>query len=112
MNTMSYGSYVAKIEYDEVADLFHGEVINCKDVITFQGESVPMLHQAMKDSVDFYLDHCKAMGKAPETSLPGKFVLRFQDPQDHLKIYLAAKQEGKSVSSWARDHLLRVAEAA
>lgn len=28
MNTMTYGGYVTNLEYDEAADLFHGEVIN------------------------------------------------------------------------------------
>jgi len=40
MNTMSYKCYEAVVEYDEDAEIFHGEVMNTRDVITFQGRSV------------------------------------------------------------------------
>lgn len=40
MNTMTYGDYEALVAYDEDADLFHGEVMNLRDVITFQGRRV------------------------------------------------------------------------
>jgi len=35
--------------------LFHGEVIDLRDVITFQGTSVEELKSAFQDSVDDYL---------------------------------------------------------
>ena len=87
-NMMHYKNYIAKISFDEEAGFFHGEVINCKDVITFQGNSVRELQKALGESVEFYLNHCQQRGKEPAATLPGTFVLRFQDPQDHLKIYL------------------------
>ncbi|MDB5083198.1 MAG: HicB family protein, partial [Bacilli bacterium] len=34
---MNYKGYLARIEFDSEARMFHGEVINTKDVITFQG---------------------------------------------------------------------------
>lgn len=34
---MTYKGYAACIEFDEDAGIFHGEVIDTKDVITFQG---------------------------------------------------------------------------
>lgn len=37
---MQYHSYLARVEYDDEATIFHGEVINTRDVITFQGKSV------------------------------------------------------------------------
>lgn len=37
MNVMTYKDYEALVEYDEDAGLFHGEVMNLRDVITFQG---------------------------------------------------------------------------
>ena len=40
MNTMNYKGYTGKFEYDSDADLFHGEVLNLRDVITFQGRSI------------------------------------------------------------------------
>ena len=37
---MEYKGYFAKVEFDDEANIFHGEVINLRDVITFEGETV------------------------------------------------------------------------
>ena len=50
MNTMAYKGYEALVQYDEDAEILHGEVLNLKDVITFQGRSVAELKQAFADS--------------------------------------------------------------
>ena len=55
---MFYKGYQSKVELDEEAGVFHGEVINTRDVITFQGTSVEELKQAFEDSVDDYLEFC------------------------------------------------------
>jgi len=34
---MDYKGYFSKIVFDEEANIFHGEVINLRDVITFEG---------------------------------------------------------------------------
>ncbi len=40
MNVMTYKGYEALVQYGEDAEIFHGEVMNLRDVITFQGCSV------------------------------------------------------------------------
>ena len=57
---MTYKGYQARVEMDEEAGLFHGEVINTRDVITFQGRTVRQLKKAFADSVDDYLEFCAA----------------------------------------------------
>ena len=52
---MDYKGYVGMVEFDDEADIFHGEVVNLRDVITFQGRSVDALRQAFEESVDDYL---------------------------------------------------------
>jgi predicted HicB family RNase H-like nuclease len=37
---LHYKAYTGKVELDEVAAIFHGEVVDIKDVITFQGKSL------------------------------------------------------------------------
>jgi predicted HicB family RNase H-like nuclease len=34
---MEYKGYFAKVEFDDDANIFHGEVINLRDVISFIG---------------------------------------------------------------------------
>ena len=54
-----YKGYIGKVDFNEEKDLFHGEVINTRDVITFKGKSVRELKKGLRDSVDDYLDFCK-----------------------------------------------------
>ena len=37
MNAMAYKGYEAIVDYDADAELFHGEVVNTRDVITSRG---------------------------------------------------------------------------
>jgi len=62
---MEYKKYLAHTEYDAEADIFHGEVINIRDVITFQGKSTDELRRALEDSVEDYLEFCKERGEEP-----------------------------------------------
>ena len=41
--------FIGNVEFDRGAGLFHGEVINTRDVITFQGRSVTELKKAGSD---------------------------------------------------------------
>ncbi len=49
---MEYRGYLGRVEYDDDAGLFHGEVVNLRDVITFQGTCVEELRQAFFDSIE------------------------------------------------------------
>ena len=57
---LEYKGYVGKVEYDHEAEIFHGEVLDTRDVITFQGDSVKSLQMAFADSVEVYLVFCTA----------------------------------------------------
>lgn len=37
---MIYKGYIGHVEFDDEIEIFHGEVINTRDVITFQGSTV------------------------------------------------------------------------
>ena len=38
--------------WDDEAEIFHGEVIGIKDVVTFQGKTAKELKKVFKESVD------------------------------------------------------------
>ncbi|AFY49546.1 protein encoded in hypervariable junctions of pilus gene clusters [Nostoc sp. PCC 7524] len=105
---MKYKGYEAVVEFDDEAEIFHGEVINIRDVITFQGDSVKELKQAFYDSVDDYLEFCKERGEEPEKPFSGKFMLRI-NPELHKTIAIKAKKEGQSLNSWIEKCLSRYA---
>jgi predicted HicB family RNase H-like nuclease len=68
---MTHKGYQAKVNLNEESGMFHGEVINTRDVITFQGSSVAELKQAFEDSVDDYLDFCASRREDPEKPFSG-----------------------------------------
>jgi len=101
---MEYKGYMGKVEFDDEAAIFHGEVINTRDVVTFQGESVKELKKAFRDSVDDYLAFCAERGEEPDKPFSGQFVARIS-PELHRKVNLAARASGKSLNTWVTEQL-------
>ena len=108
MNTMSYKGYEALVSYDEDAELFHGEVVNTRDVLTFQGLSVGELKQALADTVEDYLTFCRERGEEPEKPFSGQFIVRIEPPL-HRAAVSAARREGLSLNRWVAKALERAA---
>ena len=96
---MTYKGYIGVVEFDEEAGIFHGEVINTRDVITFQGTCVEDLRQAFIDSIEDYLEFCKERGEEPERPFKGNLGLRMP-PNIHQQAYIRAKQAGISLNEW------------
>jgi predicted HicB family RNase H-like nuclease len=69
---MEYKGYFAKVEFDDEADIFHGEIINLRDLVTFQGQTVDELRKAFRDSIDDYLEFCAERGEEQEKPCSGK----------------------------------------
>ncbi|HAH45193.1 type II toxin-antitoxin system HicB family antitoxin [Gimesia sp.] len=101
---MNYKGYLGKVEFDDEAAVFHGEVINTRDVITFQGESVAELKQAFQDSINDYLSFCKERGESAEKPFSGQFVTRIP-PELHRQATLAASLSGTSLNAWVTEQL-------
>ncbi len=99
---LKYKGYFGHVVFDEEAEIFHGEVINTRDVITFQGTSVSSLKKAFKDSIEDYLEFCEERGEEPERPFSGKFNVRL-DPELHREAYAAAKSAGKSLNTWVAE---------
>ena len=94
---MNYHGYIGHVEYDDEQHIFTGSVINTRDVITFQGETVQELEKAFRDSVDDYLAWCKEDGIEPEKPYSGRFNVRV-DPAVHQRAAIAAKKQGISLN--------------
>jgi len=101
---LNYKGYHGKVEFDEEAGIFHGEVLDLRDIITFQGKSVDELNQAFQDSIDDYLEFCRARGEEPDKPFSGRLMLRLPG-EIHRKVYLRAKKEGKSLNEYITEKL-------
>ena len=101
---MEYKGYVGKVEFDDEAGIFHGEVLDTRDVITFQGQSVAELKTAFEESIDDYLAFCKQRGEDPNKPFSGQFVTRIP-PELHRQVNRAASISGKSLNAWVVEQL-------
>lgn len=94
---MEHKGYIGRVEFDDEAEIFHGEVINTHDVITFQGESVTELKHAFRESVEDYLEWCAERGETPEKPYSGRFVLRL-GPELHRDLAIEAAHQHTSLN--------------
>lgn len=101
---MEYQGYLGKVEFDDAAGVFHGEVINIRDVVTFQGDTVTKLKKAFRESIDDYLAFCQQRGEDPDKPFSGQFVTRIS-PELHRLVNAAAKLSGKSLNAWVAEQL-------
>ncbi len=61
---------------DGTGRIFHGEIINTKDVITFQVKTLAESETVSNESIDEYIGWCIEEGVKPEKPYSGKFNLR------------------------------------
>src|SRR5229473_3942018 len=101
---MKYKDYLADVQFDDETGIFHGEAINTRDAITFQGVSVKKLRKAFKDSIEDYLTFCKQRGEEPDKPFSGQFVTRIP-PELHRQVNLEASISGKSLNAWVVEQL-------
>jgi predicted HicB family RNase H-like nuclease len=107
LKKMKYKNFEAAVKFDEDAEIFHGEVVNTRDVITFQGISVEELKQAFEDSIEDYLEFCRERGEEPNQPFSGELVVRIS-PELHRQLYRKAKRSGKSLDSLVEESLAAI----
>ncbi len=101
---LEYKGYVGQLEFDDSVGVFHGRVINTRDIINFEGTSVKEIQQAFRESVDDYLEWCAERGEEPDKPFSGKFTVRI-NPELHRKIHIQAQLENESVNAWVAEKL-------
>lgn len=101
---LQYKGYSGAVDLEAEAGVFHGEVLDLRDVVTFEGRSVEEVEQAFRDSVDDYLEMCAARGEQPDRPFSGRLMVRLS-PDLHRELYLRARGEGKSLNRWISERL-------
>jgi predicted HicB family RNase H-like nuclease len=104
---IEYKGYTGAIEFDPELRLFTGHVVDLRDEIYFEGDSVEALEASMKRAVDHYMGVCRQRGEDPERPFSGKLNVRL-GPELHRAAVIAAAAEGESLNNW----LVRVVETA
>ena len=108
---MTYKGYTASVEVDADAGILFGRVLDIKDVITFKAKTVDEAREEFYKSVDDYLTFCQELGEEPDKPFSGKLPFR-TTPEQHRKIFIAAKKAGKSINAWMDEILTRAADKA
>lgn len=103
-----YKGYTGVWQYDASLERFTGEVIDLRDQIHFEGESVSELKASMRRAVDHYLEVCAERGEGPDRPFSGRFNVRL-DPAMHREVAKAAALKRESMNDWVRDALERKA---
>lgn len=106
---LSYNGYIGIVEYDDEAEIFHGEVANTKDVITFQSDNAKELRAEMIASIEAHLVFCEKMGREASKPFSGDFVVR-TSPANHGLFTAAAKISKMSLNKWAEQVLETAAQ--
>lgn len=101
---LNHKGYYGRVEFDDEAGVFHGEVIGIRDVVTFEATSVRDLRKAFRDSVDDYLAYCNERGEEPDKPCSGKFMLRIT-PELHSQANAIAAASGLSLNAWVAQQL-------
>lgn len=103
---LTYKGYSGTVDLDTEAAVFHGQVLDLRDVVTFEGRSVDEVERAFRDSVDDYLEMCSERGEEPDRPFSGRLMVRLS-PDLHRELYVRARAEGKSLNRWISDRLER-----
>ena len=103
---MDYKGYRASVRFDYDACVFHGRVVDTRDVIFFEGTSVDQLVEEFHFSIDDYLAACEANGREPSKPFSGRIPLRVP-PKVHRAATAAAQAEGKTLNAWLSETIER-----
>lgn len=107
---IEYKGYLGAIEFDPDLRMFTGYVVDLRDEIYFEGDSVEALEASMRRAVDHYLTVCQERQEDPERPFSGKLNLRLGS-ELHRAAALAAAAEGQSLNQWLSEVVAVAADA-
>jgi predicted HicB family RNase H-like nuclease len=96
---IDYKGYTGVFEFDPELRLFAGHVVDLRDEIYFEGDSVEALEASMRRAVDHYLEVCEARAEEPGRPFSGKLDVRLGSDV-HRAAAVAAAVEGESLNAW------------
>ena len=97
-NMMKYKGFYGSVEFSDSDNVFFGRIIGISDRILYEGTDVKSLRKDFEETVDWYIDACKEVGKEPEKVYKGTFNVRI-NPVLHKKLELYATSHGKTLNS-------------
>ena len=60
---VEYKGYVGSIEYSEEDNVYYGSLLNIRDLVTYESDSIEELYKYYQEAVDDYIEFKKMVGK-------------------------------------------------
>lgn len=100
MGNIKYKGYVGSVEYSEEDDCLFGKVLGLtKELISYEGKDLAELKRDFVQSVDFYLETCKANNIEPAQPFKGSLNVRI-GPERHYIAAMRSKEEGITINAY------------
>ena len=101
MSYFQYKGYMGTIEPDAENNTLFGKLFGIRQLVTYEGDTIPQLRQAFEDSVDDYLAYCSEQGIAPDKPCKGSFNVRV-DSELHAKASLKAQAMNTNLNNFVK----------
>lgn len=95
---IEYKGYTGVFEYEPDIEMFGGHVIDLRDEIYFEGDSIKDLKASMKRAIDHYLEVCEKRGEEPGRPFTGQLRVRM-DSKLHQRAAVRAATSGVSLNT-------------
>lgn len=103
-NYLEYKGYVGRVEFSAEDKIFFGKIQGINDLVTFEGTSVNELSTVFEETVNDYLETCKAVNKSPDKVFKGSFNVRVSQ-ELHQKTAILASKKGLNLNDVVKEAL-------
>jgi len=105
MDYLEYKGYKGTVEYSKEDDCLVGKVIGMhKDLILYEGSTLPELKRDFVGAIDSYIEGCMAEGKEPRKPFSGKILVRMSSDL-HERITIAASYSHMTINEFINNAL-------
>lgn len=60
---VEYKGYVGSIEYSFEDNIYYGSLLNIKDLVVYEGDTIEELYKYYQETIDDYIEFKKMVGK-------------------------------------------------
>ena len=98
---LTYKGYFGTVNFNSDDEVFYGKIFGISDLVNFEGSSVKELKESFEESIDDYLETCKALGKQPNKTFKGSFNVRVS-MELHKRAAIIASQKQISLNDFVK----------
>ncbi len=101
---MSYKGYSGSVEFSKEDNLFFGEVLGIRSLISYEGKTEKELEKDFREAIRDYLSLCKKQKIKPEKSYQGSLVVGIS-PEIYEAATISALEKDVSISEFVENAL-------